>query len=75
MKKTCSNCKHLIPNDEGEDNSKGKCFEFWGDYDKMRSNQVALWCMHDGPIFVGKDFCCVNWEGETNDSNKNFFAL
>jgi len=34
----------------------------WADVQDMPLNGMAILCGHDGPIFTGADFGCVNFE-------------
>lgn len=61
MKKICETCKYFEPNEE-RNGFNGFCDKATSQENEMNSNQFAILCGHDGPIYVGKDFGCVNWK-------------
>lgn len=64
---TCKTCNFFVPFTKESSLIKdgvgiGTCdkepFDTWS----MESNNMAIICGHDGPIYVGEDFGCVNYE-------------
>jgi hypothetical protein len=67
----CCNCVYWdeIPEDENYISIDARiCKRSPWAVPQMKSNDFAIHCGHDGPIYCGPDFGCVNFEPKTKDS-------
>lgn len=67
----CKNCKWFLEGDliqgglNGVKFVTGTCMCSPFDIDNMKPNDMAIFCGHDGPIYVGEYFGCINYNKES----------
>ena len=66
MEKCCGNCRHWkkIDDEERLNAVAGTCDKEPFDISYMKANEFAICCGHDGPIYFGIEFGCINWKAK-----------
>jgi len=64
----CKNCKHFDLDEKESEKlgfNVGGCNAQAYDVQNMKINQCSIYCGHDGGVWVGADFGCVNFESKS----------